>query len=153
LPASAAQHLTWQTSRGGRASQQNDGCAGRYLGMGRPLHNQNENLLSLLILDLALSHPLIVTELACGTPPAPRSHTLTDIATLPQARQATLGEVRSLIRSLIEREKLYGLKCGVVDLALLASTLLTPGSRLWSLDRRLVELAQRFDVAFRPALQ
>jgi predicted nucleic acid-binding protein len=111
--------------------------------------NRNENLVSLLTLDLALSHPLIVTELACGTPPAPRSRTLTDIATLPQARQATLDEVRSFI----EREKLYGLGCGVVDLALLASTLLTPGSRLWSLDRRLVELAQRFDVAFRPALQ
>jgi hypothetical protein len=111
--------------------------------------NRNENLVSLLTLDLALSHPLIVTELACGTPPAPRSRTLTDIATLPQARQATLDEVRSFI----EREKLYGLGCGVVDLALLASTLLTPGSRLWSLDRRLVELAQRFDVAFRSALQ
>ncbi len=111
--------------------------------------NRNEDLVGLLTLDLALSHPLIVTELACGTPPAPRSRTLTDIATLPQARQATLDEVRSFI----EREKLYGLGCGVVDLALLASTLLTPGSRLWSLDRRLVELAQRFDVAFRPALQ
>lgn len=111
--------------------------------------NRNENLVSLLTLDLALSHPLIVTELACGTPPAPRSRTLTDIATLPQARQATLDEVRDFI----EREKLYGLGCGVVDLALLASTLLTPGSRLWSLDRRLVELAQRFDVAFRSALQ
>lgn len=111
--------------------------------------NRNENLVSLLTLDLALFHPLIVTELACGTPPAPRSRTLADIATLPQARQATLDEVRSFI----EREKLYGLGCGVVDLALLASTLLTPGSRLWSLDRRLAELAQRFDVAFRPALQ
>lgn len=110
--------------------------------------NRNENLVSLLTLDLALSHPLIVTELACGTPPAPRSRTLTDIATLPQARQATLDEVRGFI----EREKLYGLGCGVVDLALLASTLLTPGSRLWSLDRRLLGLAQRFDVAFRPAL-
>jgi predicted nucleic acid-binding protein len=111
--------------------------------------NRNENLVSLLTLDLALSHPLIVTELACGTPPAPRSRTLADIATLPQARQAALDEVRNFI----EREKLYGLGCGVVDLALLASTLLTPGSRLWSLDRRLAELAQRFDVAFRPALQ
>ncbi|QJE00471.1 PIN domain nuclease [Massilia forsythiae] len=111
--------------------------------------NRNENLVSLLTLDLALSHPLIVTELACSTPPAPRSRTLTDISTLPQARQATLDEVRGLI----EREKLYGLGCGVVDLALLASTLLTPGSRLWSLDRRLAELAQRFDVVFRPALQ
>jgi predicted nucleic acid-binding protein len=109
--------------------------------------NRNEELVSLLALDLALSHPLIVTELACGTPPAPRTRTLSDIATLPQARQATLDEVRSFI----EREQLYGLGCGVVDLALLASTLLTPGSRLWSLDRRLAQLAQRFGVAFRPA--
>jgi hypothetical protein len=91
----------------------------------------------------------MVTELACGTPPARRSRTLTDIATLPQARQATVDEVGGFI----EREKLYSRECGVVDLALLASTLLTPGSRLWSLDRRLVELAQRFDVAFRAAFQ
>jgi len=111
--------------------------------------NRNENLVSLLTLDLAMFHPLIVTELACGTPPAPRSRTLTDIATLPQARQATLDEVRGFI----EREKLYGLGYGVVDLALLGSTLLTPGSRLWSLDRRLTQLAQRFDIAFLPALQ
>jgi len=111
--------------------------------------NRNEDLVSLLMQDLVLSHPLIVTELACGTPPAPRSRTLGDIATLPRARQATLDEVRGFI----EREKLYGLGCGVVDLALLASTLLTPGSRLWSLDRRLAPLAQRFDIAFLPALQ
>lgn len=111
--------------------------------------NRNEDLVSLLTLDLALSHPLIVTELACGTPPAPRSRTLADVATLPQARQATLDEVRGFI----EREQLYGLGCGVVDLALLAATLLTPGSRLWSLDRRLAQLAQRFGVAFRPGRQ
>jgi predicted nucleic acid-binding protein len=111
--------------------------------------NRNDDLVSLLMQDFVLSHPLIVTELACGTPPAPRSRTLADIATLPQARQATLDEVRGFI----EREKLYGLGCGVVDLALLASTLLTPGSRLWSLDRRLTQLAQRFDIAFLPALQ
>jgi hypothetical protein len=111
--------------------------------------NRNEDLVSLLMQDLVLSHPLIVTELACGTPPAPRSRTLSDIATLPRARQATLDEVRGFI----ERDKLYGLGCGVVDLALLASTLLTPGSRLWSLDRRLTQLAQRFDIAFLPAVQ
>lgn len=111
--------------------------------------NRNEDLVRLLTLDLVLSHPLIVTELACGTPPAPRLRTLADIATLPQARQATLDEVRSFI----EREQLYGLGCGVVDLALLAAALLTSGSRLWSLDRRLAQLAQRFGVAFQPARQ
>lgn len=111
--------------------------------------NRNHDLVSLLTQDLVLSHPLIVTELACCTPPAPRSRTLADIGTLPQARQATLDELRSFI----EREQLYGLGWGVVDLALLASTLITPGVRLWSLDRRLTQLAQRFDIAFRPALQ
>jgi hypothetical protein len=111
--------------------------------------NRNDDLVSLLTLDRVLSHPLIVTELACGTPPAPRSRTLGDIAILPQARQATLDEVRSFI----EREQLYGLGCGVVDLALLAATLLTPGSRLWSLDKRRAQLAQRFGVAFRLARQ
>jgi hypothetical protein len=74
---------------------------------------------------------------------------LADVATLIQACQATPDEVRSFIG----REQLYGLGCSVVDLALLAATLLTPRSRLWSLDRRLAQLAQRFGVAFRPARQ
>lgn len=107
---------------------------------------RNEQLVKLLTLNLVLSHPLVVTELACGTPPAPRTRTLGDIATLPPARQATLEEVQGFI----EHERLYGLGCGVVDLALLASTLLTPGAQLWSLDRRLMQLAQRFGLAFGP---
>ncbi|MFC5510104.1 PIN domain-containing protein [Massilia jejuensis] len=108
---------------------------------------RNEALVYLLTLDLAFTHPMIVTELACGTPPAPRSRTLADIATLPQARQASLNEVRELI----EREQLFGLGCGLVDLALLASALLTPGAQLWTHDKRLVQLAQRFQIAYEPA--
>jgi predicted nucleic acid-binding protein len=107
--------------------------------------HRNDTLVDLLALDLALSHPMVLTELACGTPPAPRARTLSDIAMLPQTRQAGFGEVRDLI----ERERLFGLGCGLVDLTLLASTLLTPGSRLWSLDKRLVQLAEQFDVDFR----
>jgi predicted nucleic acid-binding protein len=110
---------------------------------------RNDVLVHLLGLDLALTHPMVVTELACGTPPSPRAHTLADIATLSQARQASLAEVRELI----EREQLHGLGCGLVDLVLLASTLLTPGTSLWSLDKRLLQLAQRFGVAFQPARQ
>lgn len=108
---------------------------------------RNEPLVNLLTLDLALTHPMIVAELACGTPPAPRARTLTDIAALPQARQANLDEVRDLI----EREQLFGLGCGLVDLALLASTMLTPGAQLWTQDKRLVQLAQRFGIAYLPA--
>jgi predicted nucleic acid-binding protein len=110
---------------------------------------RNEVLVELLALDLALSHPMIVTELACGTVPAPRARTLSDIATLPQTRQASLSEVRELI----ERERLFGLGCGLVDLVLLASTLLTPGSCLWSQDKRLAQLAVQFGVGFQPARQ
>ena len=108
---------------------------------------RNEALVNLLTLDLAFTHPMIVTELACGTPPAPRSRTLADIATLPQTRQASLNEVRELI----EREQLFGLGCGLVDLTLLASALLTPGAQLWTQDKRLVQLAQRFQIAYEPA--
>ena len=108
----------------------------------------NESLVDLLSLDLALSHPMVVAELACGTPPAPRLRTLADIAVLRQARQASLTEVRELV----EREKLYGLGCGLVDLALLTSTLLTPGSQLWTRDKRLAQLATRFTLIYTPAL-
>jgi predicted nucleic acid-binding protein len=106
--------------------------------------HRNDALVSLLTLDLALTHPMIATELACGTPPAPRARTLSDIVMLPQTRQASLNEVRELI----EREQLFGLGCGLVDLALLASALLTPSCQLWTQDKRLAQLAQRFEIGY-----
>ena len=52
----------------------------------------------------------------------------------------------------MEREKLYGLGCGLVDMCLLASTLITPAAALWTLDKRLAELAHRFGVAHSPVM-
>jgi predicted nucleic acid-binding protein len=106
----------------------------------------NETLVDLLSLDMAMTHPMVVTELACGTPPSPRARTLADIGTLLHAKQASLMEVRELI----ERERLFGLGCGLVDLTLLASTMLTTGARLWTLDQRLRLLAERFRIAYLP---
>jgi predicted nucleic acid-binding protein len=106
-------------------------------------------LVNLLHLDLALTHPMVLVELACGTPPAPRAQTLNDIGLLQQTQQAGLREVTAFI----EREKLYGLGCGLVDTVLLASTLLTPGATLWTLDKRLAGLAARFGVMHRPTVQ
>lgn len=105
---------------------------------------RNETLVKLIVQDEGLSHPMVLGELACGTPPTPRNKTLGDIGLLQPARLAGWEEVMSFI----EREQLYGLGCGLVDVALLASTLLTPDARLWTLDKRLVELAVKFDVAF-----
>lgn len=104
---------------------------------------RDEALLALLLRDDVLTHPLVVGELACGTPPAPRERTLRDIERLRPAQQATWFEIRALI----ERERLWGLGCGLIDVSLLASAMMTPGARLWTLDRRLDDVARRFDVA------
>lgn len=103
---------------------------------------RNDALVRWLLQDAVLSHPWVLGELACGTPPA-RTKTLADLALLQPAKVATVDEVIAFV----EQEQLYGLGCGLVDLGLLASTLITPGARLWSLDRRLSGLAERFAVA------
>jgi predicted nucleic acid-binding protein len=104
----------------------------------------NPELGSLLENDRVLCHPLIVLELACGTPPAPRERTLSDLRMLRQAKVATTEEVLSLI----ETESLYDNVCGAVDIALLASVLMTPNARLWTADRNLQALAARLGVVF-----
>jgi predicted nucleic acid-binding protein len=105
---------------------------------------RNEILVQLITVDQALVHPLVLLELACGTPPAPRARALQDIALLRRAQEATWSEVMQFV----ETERLYGQGCGSTDLTLLASTLMTPGARFWTLDRRLEKLAQQFDVAY-----
>ncbi len=104
---------------------------------------RNAALIDLILMDQALTHPMVVAELACGTPPAPRERTLADIALLQGAQQASLQEVMAMV----ERDRLFGLGCGLVDLVLLASTRITPGARLWTMDKRLAHLAERFGVA------
>jgi predicted nucleic acid-binding protein len=106
--------------------------------------NRNDGLARLLAMDAVLTHPLIVGELACGTPPN-RKQTLIDLQSLQLAQQASIREAMDFI----ERERLFGLGCGLVDMLLLASTLTTPGATLWTLDRRLANLAKRFDVQYK----
>jgi predicted nucleic acid-binding protein len=107
----------------------------------------NPLLVQLIQQDLALTHPTVLAELACGTPPAPRERTLADLALLRAANQATWPEIMQLI----ERDALHGQGCGVVDIALLASVRVTPGSVLWTLDKPLAALAARFGVGYEPA--
>ena len=107
----------------------------------------NDALIDLITRDLAATHPMVIVELACGTPPAPRAQTLGDLALLTHVQQATMGEVQEFI----EREKLYGLGCGLVDVSLLASTIITPDTKLWTMDKRLNDLAERFAVAYKPS--
>lgn len=104
----------------------------------------NATLVNLIQADMAIVHPLIIAELTCGTLPEPRQQTLADLGLLQQAKHATLAEVVALI----EREKLFGFGCGIVDLILLASTRITPGATLWTQDKHLAALAERFNVGY-----
>jgi len=106
----------------------------------------NPALAELAAREMVLTHPLVRGELACGTPPR-RSAVLADLALLATPALASLDEVIDFI----EREKLYGLGCGLVNITLLASVRMTPGLVLWTLDQRLLTLAERFGVAWQPA--
>jgi predicted nucleic acid-binding protein len=104
----------------------------------------NARLVRLLESDMVLVHPMVIAEIACGTPPEPRAQTLASLRMLRSSNQAALTEIMDFI----EKEKLYGQGCGLVDIALLASALITPGARLWTLDKRLDLLTHRFRIAF-----
>ncbi len=104
----------------------------------------NLALVNLIERDCVLGHPMVLAEIACGTPPVPRDQILGDMALLGQARLASWSELMAFI----EREKLYGVGCGFVDIALLASACITPDARLWTLDKKLLDLARRFGVDF-----
>lgn len=104
----------------------------------------NDDLVNLLGRDQVLTHPMVILEIACGTPPAPRLQTLNNMELLRLCNQVSMAEAMAFI----EQEALYGLGCGLVDIMLLASTLITPGSSIWTLDKRLMTLAERFDVAY-----
>jgi predicted nucleic acid-binding protein len=107
----------------------------------------NPVLQSLLATDQVLCHPLIIIELACGTPPAPRARTLDDLKKLQQAVIATSDETLSLI----ENKRCYDTGCGATDVALLASALLTADTQLWTMDKDLADLAARLGVALEAA--
>lgn len=106
--------------------------------------NANAVLMDLASRDGVLGHALVLAEIACGMPPAPREQTLGDMALLRQAHSASVTEVLDFI----EREKLYNLGCGFIDIALLASACITPNATLWTLDKNLGDLAKRFGVQF-----
>jgi predicted nucleic acid-binding protein len=104
----------------------------------------NRVLQTLLSADQVLCHPMVLIEIACGTPPAPRERTLTDLRQLRSAVVASTDETLALI----EREQLQDSGCGAIDLLLLGSVLLTSDAVLWTIDKDLQDLAARFDILF-----
>jgi hypothetical protein len=106
---------------------------------------KNNSLLeSLLINDRVICHPLVVLEIACGTPPSPRAKTIEQMGFLRQAAVAGTEEILYFI----EEYKLFDTGCGAIDISLLASTLLSENAQLWTLDKKLGALATKLKVGF-----
>ncbi len=100
------------------------------------LRRGDERLAARLDRAEVLMHPWVVGELALGHL-VRRTEVLGLLSNLPAAVVATDAEVRALI----DRDALFGRGIGYVDAHLLAATMLTPGTRLWTHDKRLATVA------------
>ena len=107
------------------------------------LRSEDLSLASLLDRNEILVHPMVIGELACGNI-RDRADVMRLLRGLPRVLVATHDEVLFLIES----HRFTGLGIGFVDAHLLASVAMMPPTRLWTNDRRLMELADELGVAY-----
>jgi predicted nucleic acid-binding protein len=86
-------------------------------------------------------HPFVAAELALGSL-RNRAKTLADLDVLTRGHLAQQSEVRHMI----ETHSLYSKGIGVVDVHLLASCLLSPGTQLWTRDAALAKAAKALGI-------
>ncbi len=89
-----------------------------------------------------LTHPFVVAEIALGSL-ARRDEVIEALEALPRAPLAEQAEAMHFLRD----AKLFGTGIGFVDLHLLASTRLAATARLWTRDKRLVQVASKLKLA------
>jgi len=99
-------------------------------------------LAALLERGQVLAHPFVVGELALGSL-RQREVVLESLQNLPQVKVATDMEVLHFISS----HALFGLGIGYVDIHLMAAVQLTPGTSLWTRDKRLHAAAETLGFA------
>ncbi|MDO5093923.1 MAG: type II toxin-antitoxin system VapC family toxin [Propionibacteriaceae bacterium] len=96
------------------------------------LRNPDEHLAALLQPGLAATHPLVILELRLGSL-RNRDGFLGALVRLPRLPEMSAAEVSTLIES----RRLWRRGLSVIDVSLAASVLVTPGSSLWTRNRRL----------------
>jgi predicted nucleic acid-binding protein len=106
------------------------------------LRKSEAGLRELLLGGRVLSHPLVIGELAMGSFKR-RNLLVKELGDLPMADVAEDHEVLDFV----SRESLFGLGIGYIDAHLLAAARLMPGTLLWTRDKRLKEIASRFNLA------
>ncbi|GAA1465093.1 type II toxin-antitoxin system VapC family toxin [Microbacterium thalassium] len=107
------------------------------------LHRSEPVLETLLHANNVCVHPLVIAELALGRI-AHRDEVIEHLHRMPRAAGATDAELLAFIES----RDLAGRGLSAVDAHLLASATLTPGTSLWTRDRRLAEAARGLGVGW-----
>jgi predicted nucleic acid-binding protein len=87
-------------------------------------------------------HPFIIGELALGAM-RDRAVVLGSLAALPQVPRAEEEEVLLFVTN----QRLWGRGIGYIDAHLLAAVRLSPGTLLWTRDKRLKTVAEEQGVA------
>lgn len=106
------------------------------------LRLSDPTLVDLLESAEVATHPLVIGELAVGSIRS-RDQFLGLLGQLPRMPIATDTEILTFI----DARNLYGQGLGIVDVHLLASTMLLPGSTIWTRDLRLLTAATALGLA------
>ncbi len=103
----------------------------------------NSYLKKLLLDESVVCHPFIIGELACGHIKN-RKEIISLLQALPQAQTAENDEILQFI----EHKRLIGLGIGLIDVHLLASSLLS-NVLFWTADSQLRTTASRLNVLYK----
>jgi predicted nucleic acid-binding protein len=106
------------------------------------LRSEDIRLVRLLDDEQISIHPFVVGELAVGHL-RNRDEILSKLSALPVAVSASHDEVLEFISNF----SLAGRGLGYIDVHLLAAASLTPGTLLWSKDKRLEAAAESLSIA------
>jgi predicted nucleic acid-binding protein len=104
--------------------------------------NGNGQLIELLDNGEVFCHPFIIGELACGHINN-RQEIITALQSLPQSTFIEHDEIMIFI----EKNQIMGKGLGYIDVAILASSLVT-GIPLWTFDRKLNAIAKKFNNSY-----
>jgi predicted nucleic acid-binding protein len=107
------------------------------------LRDKNKKMEELLGAGQIIMHPFVLAEISLGSL-RNRRKTLATMENLLQTKVAQLSEVRQMV----EAHTLYSKGIGLIDAHLVASCLLSPGTRLWTRDARLDAVARSLNIAF-----
>ena len=100
-------------------------------------------LVQLLDLNEVRMHDMVFGEVAMGNIEQ-RKNALVLLPLLPLMAVASHSEVMKLV----DQHQLYGRGVGYVDVHLLTSVVLLPGTLIWTRDKRLLAAAKQLGVAF-----